>query len=179
MQYDDGSVEFCLLALCKCPLSVAVEDLACNTQSLQAVETALSKTMPDWRTHLTHPVAATYPDLAIACGLTQDLITAATPDLSELSKVAASDSDPERLSDIYKDLVKEQGRILAAYKEEATIVAEENEVALRRKKDFAPVVYRAMKTLAEAGVLPSIIKDLREKGEKGERKEDGEIRKGS
>ncbi|KAI9052522.1 hypothetical protein LZ554_003866 [Drepanopeziza brunnea f. sp. 'monogermtubi'] len=163
LQYADDGVVFCLMALCKSPMRSAVEDLASNTHLLQAVETALADAIPDWKVIINSPLAAPLSELTTTCGLTQEFVTASASSHSELADIEAAKSEPGTLFGIYQDLAEKQSRFLAAYREEAMVVVQEDAIALRRKKDFTPVMYKAMKALADAGVLPSIIKDLRDK----------------
>ncbi|EKD15117.1 uncharacterized protein L3040_003681 [Drepanopeziza brunnea f. sp. 'multigermtubi'] len=164
LKYADDGVVFCLMALCKSPMRSAVEDLASNTHLLQAVETALADAIPDWKVIINSPLAAPLSELSTTCGLTQEFVTASAPSNSELADIEAAKSEPRTLFGIYQGLAEKQSRSLAAYQEEAMVVVQEDAIALRRKKDFTPVMYKAMKALADAGVLPSIIKDLRDKG---------------
>lgn len=102
-------------------------------------------------------------ELYNTCGLSQDLIDASTTSESEKAKIDATKGDPNKLCALYRDLVKEQGRIRSLYMQEVTLVGQEDEQALRRKKDYTPMLYKAMRALAEAGALKDIIMDLREK----------------
>ncbi|KAI6709261.1 hypothetical protein JHW43_008208 [Diplocarpon mali] len=165
LQYEDDGVEFCLLALCRSPMLLAVQELARNILSIQAVETSLTKVAPDWRVFIQSDLAVPIDELNETCGLSQDLVNA-TPATSDLAKIEAVQGDPDKLFEFYRSLVREQGRLQASYKEEYAAVGREDAVALRRKKDYTPLVYKAMKALAEAGVLKDIILDLRQKDNK-------------
>ncbi|PBP19688.1 putative ubiquitin carboxyl-terminal hydrolase protein [Diplocarpon rosae] len=166
LQYEDDGVEFCLLALCKSPMLIAVQELASNILSIQAVEKSLSKVVPDWRVFVQSNLAVSLNELSDTCGLSQDLVHTATSAASDLAKIEAVQGDPEKLMGVYQGLVKEQGRLQALCKEEVMVIGQEDAVALRRKKDYTPLVYKAMKALAEAGVLKDIIMDLRQKDNK-------------
>ncbi|PBP16855.1 putative ubiquitin carboxyl-terminal hydrolase protein [Diplocarpon rosae] len=166
LQYEDDGVEFCLLALCKSPMRIAAQKLASNILSIQAVEKSLTKVVPDWRVFVQSNLAVSLNELSDTCGLSQDLVHTATSATSDLAKIEAVQGDPEKLMGFYQSLVKEQGRLRALYEEEVMVIGQEDAVAVQRKKDYTPLVYKAMKALAEAGVLKDIIKDLRQKDNK-------------
>ncbi len=66
--------------------------------------------------------------------------------------------DPGRLLGLYRILVEEQKGLKDDYLREVGMVGMEDEQAEKKKEDHSPVVYNALKILAEAGVLRDIVK---------------------
>jgi ubiquitin carboxyl-terminal hydrolase L5 len=62
---------------------------------------------------------------------------------------------------LYKDLALEQKALRSEYMQELASNVQEDQLAAARKNDRTPVVYMAIKALAEAGVLKDIVRDLR------------------
>ncbi|PVH71847.1 cysteine proteinase [Cadophora sp. DSE1049] len=162
LQYQDDGVEYSLMSLCKSPTRVAMEELASNMHLIQALEKALSSVTPDWKVFLQTSSAATIEDLQNTCKITQDLVDSSLPSASELTKIVTAGNDPENLMALYRELVKEQNRLRNVYMQEITTVGQEDEQAEKKKIDYTPLLYRAMQTLAEAGVLRGIVEDVRE-----------------
>ena len=150
------------MSLCKSPTRVAIEELASNMHLIQIFEKTMSATVPDWKAFLQINTAATIDDLQNICKLTQQLVDASVLSPSELAKVSAAESDPEKLMALYRELVSEQNRLRSVYMQEVSIVAQEDEQAEKKKIDHTYLLYKAMQTLAEAGVLRSIVEDVRE-----------------
>lgn len=165
LQYQDDGVEYSLMSLCKSPTRVAQEELAVNMNLIQALETALTDTIPDWKVFLNSPAAITLETLSQTCRITQNLVDNSKPPAAEVDKIEHAAGDPGKLMTLYGDWVRQQDRLRSAYLQEVGMVGLEDEQALQRKVDHTPLLYRAVQALAEAGVLGEIVEDIREQEE--------------
>jgi ubiquitin carboxyl-terminal hydrolase L5 len=101
-------------------------------------------------------------DELMACfNISTDQIQRAQPPEPAKMKVEEAISNPGRLLELYKDLVLEQKALRSEYMQELASNVQEDQLAAARKEDRTPVVYMAIKALAEAGVLKDIVRDLR------------------
>lgn len=66
-------------------------------------------------------------------------------------------NDPTFLLQIQTELVDDQARLRNQYMEEVALVSQQTEMAEMKKRDFTPLVYQAMKTLNDKGVLREIM----------------------
>ena len=135
LQYQDDGVEYSLMSLCKSPTRVAMEELASNMHLIQTFEKTISTTIPDWKVFLQTDAAATVDDLHNICKLTQELVDASVLSASELAKISAAGSDPEKLMALNRELVSEQNRLRSVYMQEVSIVGQEDEQAEKKKFD--------------------------------------------
>lgn len=162
-QYEDGDIEYNLLSLCKSPLKTFQGSLAGNAHLILDVEKMLAAVTPDWKLFMQSPsdLSMSMDELAGSFDISTDQIEKADPPVSARKKVEEATSNPEKLLSLYKDLVLEQKAVRSEYMQELTWITQEDELATTRKQDHTPVVYMAIKALANAGVLKDIVKDLR------------------
>jgi ubiquitin carboxyl-terminal hydrolase L5 len=162
-QYQDGDIEYNLLSLCKSPLKTVQESVAENALLILDVEKILSYVIPDWKLFIQsqsdQPLSI--DELMSFFDISTDQIQIAKPLESARKKVEEATSNPEKLLELYKNLVLEQKALRSEYVQEVTLNAQEDQQAAARKQDHTPVVYMAIKALAEAGALKDIVKDLR------------------
>ena len=162
-QYQDGDIEYSLLSLCKSPLKTVQESVAENAHVIFDVEKILAAVIPDWKlftqSQSDQPIST---DELMACfNISTDQIRRAQPPEPAKMKVEEAISNPGRLLELYKDLVLEQKALRSEYMQELASNVQEDQLAAARKEDHTPVVYMAIKALAEAGVLKDIVRDLR------------------
>ncbi|PMD14096.1 cysteine proteinase [Hyaloscypha hepaticicola] len=162
-QYQDGDIDYSLLSLCKSPLKTVQESVAENAHVILDVEKILAAVIPDWKlftqSQSDQPIST---DELMACfNISTDQIQSAEPLVSAKIKVEEAMSNPGRLLELYKDLVLEQKALRSEYMQELASNVQEDQLAAARKEDHTPVVYMAIKALAEAGVLKDIVRDLR------------------
>lgn len=138
---------------------------------IQDLEKSMDETNPDWKVFLTTGTATTIEYLIETCKLTQTLVDNAIPSVSERANMdaIAAEGKPTTLMDMYRDLLKEQARLLGSYLQEISNVSLEDEQALKKKADNAPILYKAMQALAEAGVLRDIVDDVRKQDVRGKK----------
>jgi len=162
-QYEDGDIEYNLLSLCKSPLKAVQGNVAENARSILDVEKILADLVPDWKLFLQSQLDLSMPidELESSFDLSADQINNVNLSEAARKKIYEAASDPEMLINLYKDLVLEQKPLRSEYMQEVASIAQEDEQAARRKEDHTPVVYMAIKALAEAGVLKDIVRDMR------------------
>ncbi|KAH8791490.1 hypothetical protein BGZ57DRAFT_784675 [Hyaloscypha finlandica] len=162
-QYEDGDIEYNLLSLCKSPLHTLQGSLAENAHLILDVEKILAAVIPDWKLFMQSQsdLSMSMDELMGSFNISADQINNANPPESAREKAEKATSDPEKLLILYKDLVSEQKALRSEHAQEVASLAQEDDLAATRKQDHAPVVYMAIKALAEAGVLRDIVMDLR------------------
>ncbi len=149
------------MSLCKSPVRVALEEMAQNTHLILAVEDSLSGIAPDWREFVDSDKSIPLDELNDSFGLPKSMIDDAKPSESEQRRIDDAGADPSKFMILYRDLVSRQRSLRSSYMQEVALVGQEDEQAARRKKDYTPMVYKAIRALAEAGVLRDIVKDIR------------------
>lgn len=164
-QYEDGDIEYNLLSLCQSPLKTIRRSLVENANLILDVEKILSAVVPDWKLHILSrtDLAWSMEELATSLDVSTDQIKLAEPAESVRKQVEEASSNPEKLFNLYKDLVLDQKVLRSECMQELESIAQEDEQATDKKQDHTPVVYMAIKALAEVGVLRDIVKDLRER----------------
>ncbi len=161
-QYADDGVEYSLLSLCKSPLSNIQIQLSTNMHTLLSLETSLSVLVPDYAL-FSPSLAIPFSELTSSFGLsTQCIGDPMNCETAErrIGQAVGGDSDPGKLLHLYRVLVEEQRRLRDDYLREVEMVGMEDEQAERKKEDHSPLVYNALKMLAEAGVLRAIVKEV-------------------
>jgi ubiquitin carboxyl-terminal hydrolase L5 len=162
-QYEDGDIEYNLLSLCKSPLQAVQGSVAENTRSILEVEKTLAAVVPDWKLFIQSQsdLSMSIDELESSFDLSIDQINNVKLPEPAKKKIQEAASDPEMLINLYKGLVIDQKALRSEYMQEVASIAQEDEQAALRKEDDTPVVYMAIKALAEDRVLKDIIRDLR------------------
>lgn len=158
-QHEDHA--FNLLALCKSPLLTLPCDIAANIASISALSSILTTHLPDWKLFLDEEQLDLETGPNPAYGLTDHILEAATVPTSSTEAMGNAGEDGIVLLELYKDMVREQGRLKTLYLEEVSAIGQENDQAERRKHDYTPAIYESIKILAEKGVLKEIMEDIR------------------
>jgi ubiquitin carboxyl-terminal hydrolase L5 len=137
--------------------------LAENAHSILDVEKVLAALIPDWKLSVQSQsdLPISMEELKGFFNISTDQINNANAPESARHRIEGASSDPEKLLNLYKDLVLEQKALRSEYMQEVASIAREDELAATRKQDHTPVIYTAIKALAEAGVLKDIVMDLR------------------
>ena len=162
-QYEDGDIEYNLLSLCMSPMKEIQESLIENAHLILDVEKSIAALMPDWKLFVQSQsdLPMTMDEIKGLFDISADQINNAHASESARQRSEAASSDPEKLLNLYKDLILEQKAFRSEYMQEVGSIAQEDELAATRKQDHTPLVYMAIKALAEAGVLKDIVLDLR------------------
>jgi ubiquitin carboxyl-terminal hydrolase L5 len=137
--------------------------LAENAHLILEVEEVLATVIPDWKLFMQSQsdLSMSMSELKDSFDISADQVKIAEGPESAREKVKEATSNPEKLLNLYKDLVLEQKALRSEYMQEVTSIAQEDDLAATRKQDHTPLVYMAVKGLAEAGVLKDIVRDLR------------------
>lgn len=170
---DDNS--HVILALCPSgPTSTEFKDLesslahlksslAAKTSSLRTVEEKLTAINADWRFFQTE--SASPPREMESFGITEEVISAATPSKADEQKIKAARKDIVTLMRVQEYFVKEQKRLQKEYLHTQTGAVNQNEgeededeemyeAAIKKAKtDYLPGIYNTIKSMAENGSL--------------------------
>ncbi|RDL32468.1 uncharacterized protein BP5553_08924 [Venustampulla echinocandica] len=165
-QYEDDGVQFSLLALGASPLRTLPKKIAASMKSVMAVEEVLSLVLPDWKLFVTGDIPPTASELCESFGVTNDLIETTELPISTKEDLEKTGSDPQKLMELRLRMVGDYAALCRSYLEEAALIGQEDDQAAKRKEDHTPVIYSAIKKIAEAGVLKGIVADIRENGMK-------------
>ena len=156
-QYEQGQIEFSLMAVVQDRIIAARSELAANIHSLQAVQGALKE-----HTDPLNDSLATIADegsvdsdlltgMSVEYGISAvDVDTAETPkDIVDRIKVDSA----QGLSQLKTELVTQQGACRAAVRDEMRSKEADAEQAMLRRHDYRPFFTQWVKALKEEGVL--------------------------
>jgi len=157
----EGLLQFNLLSLCRSPLSSITESLAQNMHSIASVEEKLSASLPDWKQFIEGSESRLESQSLEAFGLSRDLMDKSAIPESALQLLNEASTDSGQLISLYQEWTHQGRKLQSLYVKEVDSVANKNEQAVRRKHDYTPLIYNAIKKLAEEGVLKEIIRTVR------------------
>ena len=162
-QYEDGDIEYNLLSLCQSPMKEIQESIIENAHLISDVENSIAALIPDWKLFVQSQsgLPMTMDEIEGLFDISADRAKNANASESARQRFEAVSSDPEKLLNMYKDLISEQKAFRSEYMQEVASIAQEDELAATRKQDHTPLVYMAIKALTEAGALKDIVLDLR------------------
>ncbi|CAG8954205.1 hypothetical protein HYFRA_00005825 [Hymenoscyphus fraxineus] len=165
-QHEEDGVQFNLLSLCKSPVSSLPSQIATSMQAVIACEERLNAVEGNWRISAssTLPPLKNEPDEEY--GLTKENLLKARLEKSAEDAIDDAGLDIQSLIRVYENFILGLKQIRGCYRSEKFCIEDENQEMARRMKDHTGVVYEAVKTLDEAGVLKDIVHDL-EKGRGG------------
>lgn len=159
-QYEQGQIEFSLMAVVQDPIIQARQELARNIRSLQAVETRLDQVNPDWKlfTHQANeegPGSEVLTAMSIDYGVSEADIQSASMSGSLLSTPV--DGDLEKMISERTELVVMQVGCRAAVRDEMLASSADATKARLRRHDYTPFLTEWMGTLEEQGVLETLV----------------------
>ncbi|KAE9369436.1 cysteine proteinase [Stipitochalara longipes BDJ] len=162
-QYEDGDIEYNLLSLCKSPMKTIQERVTENAHLILEVERVLAALIPDWKLFVQSQsdLPMSIDEMKGFFDISTNQINTANAPESARQRIEGASLDPQKLLNLYKDLILEQKALRGEYIQEVASIAQEDELAASRKQDHTPVVYMAIRALAEAGVLKDIVLELR------------------
>ncbi|KAK5163078.1 hypothetical protein LTR04_002769 [Oleoguttula sp. CCFEE 6159] len=166
-EYEEGQIEFGLLALVKDPTIHHRAQLGANIASLLAVEARLDLLNPDWRAFLSSGAATAVADDTAATGVLRgasavygisstDVDTAPIPD-SIKNKLPTT--CPTALMAAREELVTSQAGLRLAVKEEEECVRQDEEKAACRRRDYGPFIQTWLRMLADNGTLQEMVRE--------------------
>ncbi|KAH8819597.1 hypothetical protein F5884DRAFT_761145 [Xylogone sp. PMI_703] len=161
-QSKNHSLEFNLLSLCQSPLKTIPQELARNIKSAALVEKSLGNILPDWRSFVPQNDSS-FNDVNLdPLGLPQELIDSSEIPSKALERIKLAEKDASGLLDLLTTLLSDRDHLLRSHIDEVNLIQQQNEQAERRKRDYTWLLFKALKTLADKGVLDGIIKEVQE-----------------
>ena len=166
-QYEEGQIEFAILALVKDPLEDRVQELARSVKSLQFISVQLDEVNPDWSAFLasTGDSGEIVEDKLIlgpdpCYMLSQEVIDNAT--LSDESRRQLSEGTATELLERRQALVTSQTGIRMSILAEMECRREDEDKATRRCFDYTPFIMAWLRIHARKGVIQDIIDSIEE-----------------
>jgi ubiquitin carboxyl-terminal hydrolase L5 len=163
-KYQQDSVQFNLLSLCRSPLRGCPEKLAESFHAIRIIKNDLETLQPNWQqfTEVHEATIITGPDNAF--GVSQDLIDRTRVSEELIEKIENAKSDATATINLYQELVRDQLELQRYYWDELALIGQEDEQAHRRKQDYTSLIYNSIRTLSEIGVLKEIVDEVNENG---------------
>ncbi|KKY14768.1 putative ubiquitin carboxyl-terminal hydrolase [Diplodia seriata] len=161
-QYEEGQIEFGLLALVRDPLVDHRQRLAENIKLIHACEDRLAKINPDWKAFAVTEDGAgdsviTGPSSEHSITIA-DILQANIPEATE--KRINADDDITTMIDLRQRAVTDQAGLRAAIRDEETTAAADRQKAESRRHDYGPAIQTWLRMLAEEGVLKDLIQEV-------------------
>lgn len=152
LQYQEGQIEFSLMAVIKDPIIEDQQRLAENIKTLKHIEMRLDKLSPDWENF----GGETSPKLSIQhicekyhiCDADIDAAT-----ISESVAVKLESSDAQALLRLRQEILSAQAGCLAAIRDDSQANEADSFAAMHRRFDYSPFVKGWLDALAEADSL--------------------------
>ncbi|KAF2144421.1 uncharacterized protein K452DRAFT_284738, partial [Aplosporella prunicola CBS 121167] len=161
-QYEEGQVEFGLLALVKDPLIEAREQLAQNIKTIRDVETRLEMINSDWRAFSSTTDESENTVLAGPSSeyhiTGQAILTAKLP--LSIERKIDTDDDPTTLLELRQKAVTEQAALKATIGDEQASAQADQDKAEARRHDYGPLIRTWLRMLAENGTLQKLMKEV-------------------
>lgn len=161
-QYEEGQIEFGLLALARDPLVEQRQRLAENIKLIRTCEDRLSSITPEWKSFAVTEDGAGDSVLSGASSehsiTIADILQAKIPEATE--KRINGDDDIMTLMDLRQKAITEQAGLRAAIRDEENAAAIDREKAEARRHDYGPAIQTWLRMLAEEGVLKDLIQEL-------------------
>ncbi|KAM0307136.1 hypothetical protein ACHAO8_010594 [Botrytis cinerea] len=159
VKYGDD-LQFNLLSLCRSPLRIIPLELAQNIHAIKRVEALLAQQMSDWKEFSQVDVSGLMRGPSEEFGVTEKLLHDTPLPKSTYIILERESTNASALLRLQQQWVSDQKALRIAYKEELASINDENEQAARRKKDHTPIVYRALRSLADKGILKEVIDEV-------------------
>ncbi|KAB2572856.1 putative ubiquitin carboxyl-terminal hydrolase protein [Lasiodiplodia theobromae] len=161
-QYEEGQIEFGLLALVRDPLIDHRRHLAENIKLIRACEDRLSKINPEWKAFAVTEDGSgdsviTGPSSEYSITIA-DILQAEIPEATE--KRINVDDDITTMIDLRQRAVTDQAGLRAAIRDEENIAAADMQKAESRRHDYGPAIQTWLRMLAEEGILKDLIQEV-------------------
>ncbi|KAI4091754.1 MAG: hypothetical protein LQ348_006903 [Seirophora lacunosa] len=164
-QYEEGQIEFAILALVKEPLAQLVPDLAQNIKSIISFSERLSQVNPDWEDFV-HDVTGRDSEtghsmLSSLCVEYERLLEGI--DQAELPPTVQMQLKNENIQELLagrQELVTAQAGLRASIRDEAQTIRMENERAARRRHDKGLLTKGLLQVLGRIGKIKSVFEDV-------------------
>ncbi|KAL8963400.1 MAG: hypothetical protein Q9193_000334 [Seirophora villosa] len=164
-QYEEGQIEFAILALVKEPLAQLVPDLAQNIKSIISFSERLSQVNPDWEDFV-HDVTekdsetghSMLSSLCVEYERLHEGINQA--ELPPTVQMQLKNENVQELLAGRQELVTAQAGLRASIRDEAQTIRMENERAARRRHDKGLLAKGLLQVLGRIGKIKSVFEDV-------------------
>ncbi|KAI9717421.1 MAG: hypothetical protein M1812_004773 [Candelaria pacifica] len=163
-KYEEGHIQFSLLALVKDPIIDLSRSLARTGQVAQALFSRLDEVQPDWRNFVATPTddEASVEDMVMVCvspqfGVDQAAIDNASIDARTLASLRTS--CPSSLMALRQELVYQQANLRASITAEEASFRADQQRAAERRHDYGPLIQRWLRLLVENGSLRTLVEN--------------------
>lgn len=158
-QYEEGQIEFSLMAVVKDPVEEDREALALNIKCLQCVESKLTEVSPKWKDFLDpNHQGNTIDGPNEEFGITEDTITFACPSDNFMEKL--DNDNPEYLMVTRQETITAQAGIRAAVRDHLFGEQADAEKARHRRHDYGSFVQAWLEALAKADALVPLVEKV-------------------
>ena len=163
-EYEEGQIEFGLLALCQDPLTSHRVKLSANIKSIVAVHTRLDTLNPDWKIFVDEGTdgeisgSSTLSGPDTVFGITDAALEGATTPSSVAERSLAD--CPAKLMTLRQELIKEQVLLRASILREEHSKRDDERRANDCRHDYGPMIYAWLRMLAEKdGLLKELVQE--------------------
>ncbi|KAH8661355.1 hypothetical protein BGZ60DRAFT_530311 [Tricladium varicosporioides] len=166
LQYEEDGVQFNLLALCQSPLCTIPSKIADNIKAIASVEERLNTVLPDWNSFVGTDGSEILANIEELCqsfggGISHAMCEGAICTQSSNNELQAAWLNPDLLFKYRQALIDDHKALRGSWMNEKVLIEQENNEAERRKQDHSPIVFQALKTMAEAGLLKEMVLDAK------------------
>ncbi|THX45927.1 cysteine proteinase [Aureobasidium pullulans] len=160
-QYEEGQLEFSLMAVVQDPVVEDHRALAQNIRSLQEVQTQLDQVSHSWRSFIDPKSEdSTLFGADEDYGLTDDMISETI--LAENMTQQLRSSCPESLLKVRQELVTNQAGYKAQVRDSQQAEKTDAEEAMHRRHDYGSFVKSWMQALCDDGALKNLLDEQEE-----------------
>lgn len=155
-QYQEGQIEFSLMAVVKDPIIGAKSELAENMKALQYVERALDEANPDWKTFLVEePDTALLRHMSLEYGLS--IKDTESAELPKSIKDQLQTTCSEDLVRLRQHIITSQAGCRAAVRYQMEAEKADTTKAMHRRHDYGQFLRDWLDALAENDALTPLI----------------------
>jgi len=161
-EYEEGQIEFGLLALCQDPLASHRVKLSENIKGIVAVHTRLDTLNPDWKIFVDEGTDGEISGSSTLSG--PDTVFGITDAALEGARIPSSVTErtladcPAKLMTLRQELIKEQVLLKASILREEHSERDDERRANDCRHDYGPMIYAWLNMLAEKdGLLKELI----------------------
>lgn len=157
-EYEEGQIQFSLMAVVQDPVIEDRRALAQNVRSLRRLEAHLDEVSKDWRNFsVSDPEDKTIFGPSEEYGLTEETIAKASQ--AEKTEHYLKSSCPENLTQARQELITNQAQRRAAVRDSQQAEVADAEESMHRRHDYGAFVKAWMQALVDNGALKSLLDD--------------------
>ncbi|KAI9788708.1 MAG: hypothetical protein M1835_002140 [Candelina submexicana] len=168
-KYEEGQIQFSLLALVHDPILDLYQSLAANMKAVQGLSSRLEEVQPDWKGF----VATTAGDEA---SVEHNLIVCANPDFG-VDQAAVDDATMDTITQesirsscfsslmtTRQKLIDQQADLRASISAEEVLSKTDKQRAADRRHDYGPLIQRWLRLLIQNGSLKALVEKAEQEG---------------